>query len=56
VHSPNTVANDLPPDVDNRPLARQKRRRTRYVYSYLLSPGPTICCLLATRRCWARIV
>jgi hypothetical protein len=30
VHSPNTVANHLPPDVDNRPLARQKRRRTRY--------------------------
>ena len=30
VHSPNTVANDLPPDVDNKPLARQKRRRTRY--------------------------
>ncbi|KAF2746259.1 hypothetical protein M011DRAFT_487403 [Sporormia fimetaria CBS 119925] len=28
VHSPNTVANHLPPDVDNRPLARQKRRRT----------------------------
>ncbi|KAF2278841.1 uncharacterized protein EI97DRAFT_431092 [Westerdykella ornata] len=28
VHSPTTVANDLPPDVDNRPLARQKRRRT----------------------------
>ncbi|KAF2014776.1 hypothetical protein BU24DRAFT_423674 [Aaosphaeria arxii CBS 175.79] len=28
VHSPNTVANDLPPDVDNKPLARQKRRRT----------------------------
>ncbi|KAL5392388.1 hypothetical protein DPSP01_000898 [Paraphaeosphaeria sporulosa] len=27
-HSPNTVANSLPPDVDNKPLARQKRRRT----------------------------
>jgi hypothetical protein len=31
VHSPNTFAKDLPPDVDNKPLARQKRRRTRYV-------------------------
>ncbi|KAH7132233.1 hypothetical protein B0J11DRAFT_481399 [Dendryphion nanum] len=31
VHSPDTVANALPPDVDNKPLARQKRRRTRYV-------------------------
>lgn len=31
VHSPTTVANSLPPDVDNKPLARQKRRRTRYV-------------------------
>ncbi|KAF2686977.1 hypothetical protein K458DRAFT_297205 [Lentithecium fluviatile CBS 122367] len=28
VHSPTTVANSLPPDVDNKPLARQKRRRT----------------------------
>ncbi|KAF1965977.1 hypothetical protein BU23DRAFT_560668 [Bimuria novae-zelandiae CBS 107.79] len=27
-HSPTTVANSLPPDVDNKPLARQKRRRT----------------------------
>ncbi|KAJ4305562.1 Homeobox protein yox1 [Kalmusia sp. IMI 367209] len=27
-HSPTTVANCLPPDVDNKPLARQKRRRT----------------------------
>ncbi|KAL5450275.1 hypothetical protein PMIN07_001275 [Paraphaeosphaeria minitans] len=27
-HSPNTFANSLPPDVDNKPLARQKRRRT----------------------------
>ncbi|KAF2000978.1 hypothetical protein P154DRAFT_522237 [Amniculicola lignicola CBS 123094] len=28
VHSPNTVSNNLPPDVDNKSLARQKRRRT----------------------------
>ncbi|KAF2759032.1 hypothetical protein EJ05DRAFT_537396 [Pseudovirgaria hyperparasitica] len=28
VHSPDTVQNNLPPDVDNKPLARQKRRRT----------------------------
>lgn len=31
VHSPETVANRMPPDVDNKPLARQKRRRTSYV-------------------------
>lgn len=29
-HSPETVKRNLPPDVDNKPLARQKRRRTRY--------------------------
>ena len=29
VHSANTLTNNLPPDVDNKPLARQKRRRTR---------------------------
>ncbi|KAF2203218.1 hypothetical protein GQ43DRAFT_438989 [Delitschia confertaspora ATCC 74209] len=28
VHSPTTVEHNLPPDVDNKPLARQKRRRT----------------------------
>ncbi|OJD33227.1 homeobox transcription [Diplodia corticola] len=28
VHSPDTVRSNLPPDVDNKPLARQKRRRT----------------------------
>lgn len=27
-HSPETVKRNLPPDVDNKPLARQKRRRT----------------------------
>ena len=32
VHSPDTVQRNLPPDVDNKPLARQKRRRTRYVF------------------------
>lgn len=31
VHSPQTVANHMPPEVDNKALARQKRRRTRYV-------------------------
>jgi hypothetical protein len=30
VHSQDTVQNNLPPDVDNKNLARQKRRRTRY--------------------------
>lgn len=30
VHSQETVANHMPPDVDNKALARQKRRRTRY--------------------------
>jgi hypothetical protein len=33
VHSQETVANHMPPDVDNKALARQKRRRTRYVFS-----------------------
>ncbi|KAL1649278.1 Homeobox protein yox1 [Diplodia intermedia] len=28
VHSPDTVRSNLPPDVDNKPLVRQKRRRT----------------------------
>ncbi|KAI4623507.1 hypothetical protein J4E80_003317 [Alternaria sp. BMP 0032] len=28
VHSQETVANHMPPDVDNKALARQKRRRT----------------------------
>ncbi|CAO2651964.1 Nn.00g002470.m01.CDS01 [Neocucurbitaria sp. VM-36] len=28
VHSPETVANHMPPEVDNKALARQKRRRT----------------------------
>jgi hypothetical protein len=31
VHSQETIPWNLPPDVDNKPLARQKRRRTRYV-------------------------
>lgn len=30
VHSQDTLNNNLPPNVDNQPLARQKRRRTRY--------------------------
>lgn len=29
VHSADTLTNNLPPNVDNKPLARQKRRRTR---------------------------
>lgn len=31
VHSQESVANHMPPDVDNKALARQKRRRTRYI-------------------------
>lgn len=31
VHSQDTLPNNLPPSVDNKPLARQKRRRTRFV-------------------------
>ncbi len=30
-HSTTTFAGNSPPDVDDRPLARQRRRRTRYV-------------------------
>ena len=29
VHSQDTLTNNLPPNVDNQTLARQKRRRTR---------------------------
>ena len=29
VHSQDTIPNNLPPDVDDKPLARQRRRRTR---------------------------
>jgi len=31
VHSQETIPNNLPPDVDDKPLARQRRRRTRSV-------------------------
>jgi hypothetical protein len=31
VHSQTTIPGNLPPNVDNKALARQKRRRTRYV-------------------------
>jgi hypothetical protein len=30
-HDQHTLNNNLPPAVDNKSLARQKRRRTRYV-------------------------
>ena len=33
VHSQKTLTQNLPPRVDNKLLARQKRRRTRYVVS-----------------------
>jgi hypothetical protein len=29
-HSSSTVPKNLPPKVDDKPLARQKRKRTRY--------------------------
>jgi hypothetical protein len=38
VHSQETVANKMPPDVDNKALARQRRRRTRYVTIYFILP------------------
>jgi hypothetical protein len=31
VHSQKTLTQNLPPRVDNKLLARQKRRRTRYI-------------------------
>lgn len=37
VHSQESVANHMPPHVDNKALARQKRRRTRYVVALPLS-------------------
>lgn len=33
VHSQKTLTQNLPPRVDNKLLARQKRRRTRYILS-----------------------
>lgn len=36
VHSQKTLTQNLPPRVDNKLLARQKRRRTRYVLLYCL--------------------
>ncbi|KAB8338915.1 hypothetical protein FH972_021855 [Carpinus fangiana] len=36
VHSQDTLPNNLPPSVDNKPLARQRRRRTRYALSQFL--------------------
>lgn len=46
VHSQKTLTQNLPPRVDNKLLARQKRRRTRYVYpthcdSIIASTYPT---------------
>ena len=53
VHSPETVQRNLPPDVDNKPLARQKRRRTRYArisYCILwLVRVTTRCCVAILR-------
>jgi hypothetical protein len=44
VHSQETVANCMPPDVDNKALARQKRRRTRYVSIFCF----VFCLLIST--------
>lgn len=35
VHSQKTLTQNLPPRVDNKLLARQKRRRTRYALIYI---------------------
>jgi len=37
VHSQKTLTQNLPPRVDNKLLARQKRRRTRYVFLFYRS-------------------
>jgi hypothetical protein len=41
VHSQDTLPNNLPPNVDDKPLARQKRRRTRYVAPFILKAHST---------------
>jgi hypothetical protein len=42
VHSQKTLTQNLPPRVDNKLLARQKRRRTRYVFFFIgASNGPS---------------
>ncbi|KAL4906216.1 hypothetical protein BDW74DRAFT_151530 [Aspergillus multicolor] len=43
VHSQKTLTQNLPPRVDNKLLARQKRRRTRYV-----SDKPELICPLVS--------
>lgn len=40
VHSQKTLTQNLPPRVDNKLLARQKRRRTRYVCHFWRSHAP----------------
>ena len=35
VHSQDTLDKNLPPNIDNQPLARQKRRRTRYALTIM---------------------
>jgi len=39
VHSQKTLTQNLPPRVDNKLLARQKRRRTRYVNATVIRPA-----------------
>lgn len=43
-HSQTTIASGLPYVIDDKPLARQKRRRTRYIFFpfQLFIPFPTI--------------
>jgi len=58
VHSQESVANHMPPQVDNKALARQKRRRTRYVLPVLpIEFRPRRFCRLTRARagtcsCW----
>ena len=38
VHSQDTLQNNFAPKIDNHPLARQKRRRTRYAMFLKITP------------------
>lgn len=55
-HSSATLPNNLPPAVDDKPLARQKRRRTRYALRLEFSSVLLLMCLAVRkiRLSWKR--
>ena len=53
VHSQNTLGNTLPPAIDNKSLARQRRRRTRCVLPLRLGRSPSYTRLETSVACCA---